>query len=102
MTASRCHPERTREGSSRGLTGKILAIPKGFPRLPLRMTGAFIAFISLAATPTTTPTTEPKGGKIIVPEKRDVPGQKFAIAEGELYVPDYFSPGEKTDVVVWF
>lgn len=57
---------------------------------------------TVAAGPATAPTTEPRGGRTIAPEKRDVPGQRFAIAEGEVFVPDYFSPSEKTDVVVWF
>src|SRR4051812_16619809 len=70
---------------------------------PLRLGAfAFISICSVAAAPSTSPTTQPPGGRVVAPEKRDVPGQKFAIAEGEVYVPDFFTPGEKTDVVVWF
>jgi len=38
----------------------------------------------------------------VQPEKRQVPGQRFAIGDGEMFVPDYFSPAEKTDIVIWF
>src|SRR5256885_16705430 len=59
---------------------------------------SLLFFISIGAAPTT----EPRGGRVVAPEKRDLPGQRFAIGEGEVFVPDYFSPGEKTDVIVWF
>jgi hypothetical protein len=48
------------------------------------------------------PATQRAGGRLVQPEKRDVPGQKFAIGEGELYVPDFFKPGEKIDLAIWF
>ena len=59
-------------------------------------------FLTLAAAPATKPTTQPPGGSVIAPDKRDVPGVKFAIAEGEVYVPDFYKPGEQIDVVLWF
>src|SRR4051812_24493149 len=51
---------------------------------------------------TTAPTSQPRGGRVVQPERREVPGRRFVIPEGEVYVPDFFAPGEKTDVVVWF
>ena len=48
------------------------------------------------------PSTQPRGGFVNYPEKRDVPGVKFAISDGEVYVPDYFKPDDSVDVVVWF
>src|SRR4051812_13019544 len=50
----------------------------------------------------THPTTEPRGGRIVTPEKVEVPGKRFAMAQGELFIPDFFKAGEKTDVVLWF
>src|SRR3954471_13229339 len=63
---------------------------------------ALIVCLTLAAAPATTPTTQPRGGSVIPPDKRDVPGVKFAIVEGEVYVPDFYKPGDPIDVVVWF
>jgi hypothetical protein len=67
---------------------------------------AFILFASLGATPatapSTAPTTEPRGGRVTAPERRDLPGQRILMTQGELFVPDFFVVGEKTDVVVWF
>jgi hypothetical protein len=63
---------------------------------------AFILSSSLQAAPTTSPTTQPRGGSVIPPDKREVPGLKFAIAEGEIYVPTFYKPGKNIDVVVWF
>jgi len=52
--------------------------------------------------PATAPATQPRGGAVIAPDRRDVPGIKFAIAEGEFYVPDFYKPGDTVDVVIWF
>ena len=56
----------------------------------------------IGAAPATAPTTQPRGGRVVAPEKRDVPGQRFAIPEGEIFVPDFFKPTQQTDLVVWF
>ena len=63
---------------------------------------AFILSLSFGASPTTSPTTQPRGGSVIPPDKRDVPGTKFAITEGEVYIPSFYKPGKTIDVVVWF
>jgi hypothetical protein len=49
----------------------------------------------------TKPSSRP-GGEIVPPPRRDVPGQRIALSSGELYIPDYFHPGETADVMVWF
>jgi len=40
----------------------------------------------------------------IPPPKRDVPGKRFTLSVGQLYVPDFFDPSltEKTEVVIFF
>jgi hypothetical protein len=71
-------------------------------RLWITLTTLLLTATSFAASPATTQSKEPPGGRIIQPKKREVPGQRFAIGDGEMFVPDFFSPGEKTDVVLWF
>ena len=48
------------------------------------------------------PSSQPAGGNVTPPPQRNVPGTRIETVDGEIFVPDYFSPGEKTDVVVWF
>lgn len=50
------------------------------------------------------PATSRSMAAIIAPPRRDVPGRRFALSTGSLYVPDFYDAGEaaSTDVVVWF
>ena len=68
---------------------------------------AILFFVNLATAapttaPATAPTPQPRGGSVIAPDRRDVPGVKFAITQGEVYVPSFFKPSDHLDVVVWF
>src|SRR5438067_1243694 len=58
----------------------------------------FILWLCLGAAPAT----QPRPGRVVAPEKREAPGAKFAIAEGELFVPDFFTEGKTSDLVMWF
>jgi hypothetical protein len=50
----------------------------------------------------TGPGTRPDGEAVIAPARRDVPGKRTRLQTGELFVPDFFRPSDKVDVVVWF
>ncbi|MFT3785804.1 MAG: hypothetical protein QM770_06505 [Tepidisphaeraceae bacterium] len=47
------------------------------------------------------PITRP-GGDITPPARREVPGQRFDLTCGKLFVPDYIAPAEQVNVVIWF
>ena len=49
----------------------------------------------------TKPSSRP-GGEIVPPARRDVPGQRITISQGELFIPDFAKRGEQIDVVIWF
>jgi len=57
--------------------------------------------ISSLATAQTRPSSRP-GGEITPPPRRDVPGKRIALKSGELFVPDFFRPDGRADIVIWF
>src|SRR5207244_4103393 len=42
------------------------------------------------------------GGEIVPPLRRDVPGKRITLQQGELFVPEFFHTDSRADVVIWF
>lgn len=53
------------------------------------------------ASPATQPTSRP-GGNITPPPHRDVPGRRIVLPHGQLFIPDFYQPAGRLDLVIFF
>jgi hypothetical protein len=61
----------------------------------------FFLLTSFACAQTSRPSSRP-GGEIVPPPRRNVPGQRVKLAAGELFIPDFFKPDDRVDLVIHF
>jgi hypothetical protein len=62
---------------------------------------SLLLLLAAATSAQTRPSSRP-GGDITPPPRRDVPGKRFQLKSGELFIADFFHATGRVDLVIWF